>query len=114
MVILYHVRTEGREQGQNVKAGEECMNTEYNQRVPGHLAIYHHFRVISPLFSFSTHLYDPEQPPPRARAFHFRILYRTPGVNIAPLVPEAIEIAPLSSTPAPLLGSGEILELGLF
>ena len=51
---------------------------------------------------------------PRARASHFRILYRTPGVNIAPLVLEAIEIAPLSPTPAPLLGSGEILELGLF
>ena len=56
---------EGRKQGQNVKAGKECMNTEYNQKVLGALAIYHHFRVISPLFLFSSHVYDPEHPPVR-------------------------------------------------
>lgn len=51
---------------------------------------------------------------PSARTSYFRILYRTPGVNIVPLVLEVIEITPLSPTPAPLLGPGEILELGLF
>ena len=112
MVILYHVRTEGREQGQNVKAGEECMNTEYNQSVPGlslFIIIFESFRLC-----FHSPLTCTILSTPRARASHFRILYRTPGVNIAPLVLEAIEIAPLSPTPAPLLGSGEILELGLF
>ena len=48
------MRTEGREQGQNVKAGEECMNTEYNQSVPGlslFIIIFESFRLCfhSPL-----------------------------------------------------------------
>ena len=80
------MRTEGREQGRNIKAGEECMNTEYNQRVPGALAIYHHFQVISPLFSFSTHLYNPEHPPCESLPFqniisHPRCQHRTLGAR---------------------------------
>ena len=51
---------------------------------------------------------------PSAKDFHFRILHRIPGVNIAPLVLEAIEVAPLSPTPAPRLGSRKYWRLGLF
>jgi len=46
-----------------------------------------------------------------AEEFHFRILHRIPDVNIAPLVLEATEIAPLSLTSVPLLGSRKILEV---
>jgi len=48
---------------------------------------------------------------PQCEDFHFRILHRIPGVNIAPLVLEATEIERLSPTPAPLLGSRKILEV---
>ena len=84
------------------------MNTEYTRRVLGALAIYCHFCVTSIL-----DLQDSEHPQCKD-LLHFRILYRTPGVDIAPLMLEAIEIAPLSPTPAPSLGSRGTLELRAF
>jgi len=76
------MRTDGREQGQNVKAGEECMNTEYNQRVLG-LSLF--IIILEPFhLCFYSPLTCTILSTPRARTSYFRILYRTPGVNIAP------------------------------
>jgi len=46
---------------------------------------------------------------PQCEDFHFWILHRTPGVNIAPLVLEARDRTPITHT-TPLLGSRKILE----
>ena len=93
--------------GSKYKVRKECMNTEYIWRVLGALTIYCHFCVISILgLQDSEHQQCEDLP-------HFSILYRTPGVDIAPLMLEAIEIAPLSPTPAPSLGSREHCSLGL-
>ena len=88
------------------------MSTECSQRALGDLAIYHHFHVTC--LCFHLLLTCMILSTPYVRIFQFRILHRTTRAYIAPLVLEAIDITPLSPTPAPLLCSGEILELGLF